>query len=315
MADGLQLKIGTRGSQLALAQAGWVAEALQHRFPKLSITLTKIKTSGDKLTDAPLAKLGGKGLFVKEIEEALLTGRIDLAVHSLKDLPAHLPKGLVLGAIPLREDPRDALISRAGHPFSRLPEGAKVGTSSLRRAVQLLHIRPDLEIVPLRGNLDTRLRKLEGEGLDAIVVAAAGIKRLGLEERVTEYLPEEISIPAIGQGALAIEVREGDAVGDLVAALDHPESRFAVLAERAFLKRLFGSCQVPMAAHARLQQGRLVITGMVASLDGQKLLRDTLEGSPQDAEALGAALAETLLAQGADKLLEEIIQGKWDSSA
>lgn len=314
MADGLQLKMGTRGSPLALAQAGWVAEALQHRFPKLSVTLTKIKTSGDKLTDAPLAKLGGKGLFVKEIEEALLAGRIDLAVHSLKDLPAQLPPGLVIGAVPLREDPRDVLISRAGHLFSQLPERARIGTSSLRRMVQLLHIRPDFEIVPLRGNLDTRLRKLEREGLDAIVVAAAGIKRLGLEERVTEYLSETICLPAIGQGALAIEVREGDAVGEIIAALDHPESHFAILAERAFLKRLFGSCQVPMAAHARPQDGRLVITGMVASLDGQKLLRETRAGELQDAEALGMALAETLLAKGADKILEEIIQRRWDSS-
>jgi len=282
-----------------------VAEELRRLRPDLTVQLTPIRTSGDKILDAPLAKVGGKGLFVKEIEEALLTGRIDLAVHSLKDLPAQLPQGLRIGAVPFREDPRDVLISRAGHPFSRLPEGARVGTSSLRRAVQLLHIRPDFEIVPLRGNLDTRLRKLEREGLDAIVVAAAGIKRLGLEERVTEYLPETICLPAIGQGALAIEVREGDAVGDLVAALDHPESRFAVLAERAFLKRLFGSCQVPMAAHARLQHGRLVITGMVASLDGQKLLRETLEGNLQDAEALGTALAETLFASGAEEILKQ----------
>lgn len=306
-----KLKLGTRGSRLALAQAGWVADQLKNRRPDLAVSLTPIKTMGDKILDVPLAKVGGKGLFVKEIEEALLDGWIDLAVHSLKDLPAQLPQGLTIGATPIREDPRDVLISKDGRTFSALPERARIGTSSLRRKVQLLHARPDLDILPLRGNLDTRIRKLETEDLDAIVVAAAGVKRLGVERYVTEYLLEEISIPAIGQGALAVEVREDDeATLKLVKALDHWETRQATSAERAFLKRLFGSCQIPIAAHAKIENGCLIISGMVASLDGKRLVRETMEGAPDSAEALGTALAEKLLAHGADKILEEIIEGR-----
>lgn len=304
------LKLGTRGSRLALAQAEWVANKLKNRWPNLVVSLEAIKTTGDKILDVPLAKVGGKGLFVKEIEEALLDGRIDLAVHSLKDLPAQLPQGLTIGATPIREDPRDVLISKEGRTFSELPERARIGTSSLRRKVQLLHARPDLEILPLRGNLDTRIRKLETEDLDAIVVAAAGVKRLRVEGRVTEYLLDEISIPAIGQGALAVEVREDDEETlKLVKALDHWETRQAATAERAFLQRLFGSCQVPIAAYAKIQNGRLIISGMVASLDGKRLVRETVEGNPYSAEALGTALAEKLLASGADEILKAIIQG------
>lgn len=310
MADRLQLRIGTRGSRLALAQAGWVAEELKARWPDLVVTLSPIKTTGDKILDVPLAKVGGKGLFVKEIEEALLQGRIDLAVHSLKDLPVELPQGLVIGATPIREDPRDVLISKDKRTFSELPLRARIGTSSLRRKVQLLYARPDLDILPLRGNLDTRIRKLETEDLHAIVVAAAGVKRLGITARITEYLPEEISIPAIGQGALAVEVREDDEETlKLAKALDHWETRQATKAERAFLQRLFGSCQVPIAAYAKIANGRLIISGMVASLDGKRLVRETMEGDPAGAEALGIALAEKLLASGADRILAEIIQG------
>lgn len=305
-----ELRIGTRGSRLALAQAEWVAEELRQRFPNLRVSLEKIKTTGDKILEVPLAKVGGKGLFVKEIEEALLQGRVDLAVHSLKDLPAQLPEGLVIGAVPSREDPRDVLISRDSRTFAQLPEGANVGTSSLRRRVQLLHARPDLHVLPLRGNLDTRVRKLETKDLDAIVVAAAGVHRLGWEERITEYLSEAICLPAIGQGALAVEVRENnEETLKLVKALDHWETRQATKAERAFLKRLFGSCQVPIAAHAALQDGRLIMTGMIADLDGKRFVRDVVEGCPDDAEALGIGLAEKLLANGADQILEEIIQG------
>ena len=320
-----KVKIGTRGSRLALAQAGRVAEQLQARWPGLVVTLEAIKTTGDKILDVPLAKVGGKGLFVKEIEEALLEGRIDLAVHSLKDLPAQLPQGLTIGATPIREDPRDVLISKDGKTFSELPPRARIGTSSLRRKVQLLHARPDLEILPLRGNLDTRIRKLETEDLHAIVVAAAGVKRLGVTARITEYLPEEISIPAIGQGALAVEVREDDEETlKLVKALDHWETRQATSAERAFLQRLFGSCQVPIAAYAKIEpaasvrlsahaegsgesNGRLIVSGMVADLDGKRLVRETIEGDPDSPEALGTALAEKLLAAGADEILEEIL--------
>ncbi len=302
-----ELRIGTRGSRLALFQAHWVKERLVQISPDLPVTLMKIKTTGDKIQDAPLAKIGGKGLFVKEIEEALIQRRIDLAVHSVKDVPIELPKGLHLSAITQREDPRDALISRRGKRLDELPKGAKIGSSSLRRQAQLLHFRDDFELIPLRGNLETRLRKMESLGLDAIVLALAGIKRLGFEERITEIIPMEISLPAIGQGALGIETRMGDReIEDLIHFLNDLPSSTAILAERAFLKRLEGGCQVPIAAYAKIVDSILQIEGMVGTIDGRCLLRDHMEGPIEEAESLGMKLAEVLLDRGAREILDEI---------
>ena len=248
-----ELKIGTRGSQLALFQANWVKDRLVQAHPDLNISLVKIKTTGDKIQDVPLAKVGGKGLFVKEIEEALLQRRIDLAVHSIKDVPTEFPKGLHLSVITKREDPRDVLISKDGKSLKDLPKGAKIGTSSLRRQAQLLHFRSDFELIPLRGNLDTRLKKLKTMNLDAIVLAIAGVKRLGFEEKITEIIPPEVSLPAIGQGALGIETRMADQeVERQIRFLDDRDSSIAVSAERAFLGKLEGGCQVPIAAFARI---------------------------------------------------------------
>jgi hydroxymethylbilane synthase len=301
------LTLGTRGSPLALRQAALAAEALSARWPGLQVTVLPIKTTGDRLADVPLAGAGGKGLFVKEIEEALLDGRIDLAVHSLKDLPVELPHGLRLGAIPPREVPFDALISRDSLRFADLPLGARVGTSSLRRQVQFLHRRPDLHIVPLRGNVETRLKKLDMLGLDAVVLATAGLIRLGLQQRITEQLQPEVCLPAIGQGALAIEIRTDDArVATVVGAIDHRETRLATAAERAFLRRLGGSCVTPVAAFGQVEADSLVLEGMVASLDGQRLLRHARRGDANTPEDLGRTLAEDLLAAGAAEILREI---------
>ncbi|MBW2480625.1 MAG: hydroxymethylbilane synthase [Deltaproteobacteria bacterium] len=301
------IKIGTRASKLALWQANWVQSALNEKFPDQKIELVTIKTKGDKILDVPLAKVGGKGLFVKEIEQALLGGRIDLAVHSMKDMPAEIPDGLCIGAVPQREDPADVLVARDGLAFSKLKRGALIGTSSLRRAAQLQHARPDISIVPLRGNLDTRLKKLQTENLDAVVLAAAGIKRLELTHRITEYLQADIMLPAVGQGALCIEMRQDDPViGPMLAALDHPDSRAVVLGERAFLKRLGGSCQVPIAGHGEIVTATFALTGLVADVDGSRLIKAALSGPADDTEAIGVQLAEQLIARGADKILEEL---------
>lgn len=302
-----ELRIGTRGSQLALYQANWVKEKLVQTRPALKVTLVRIKTTGDRIQDAPLAKIGGKGLFVKEIEEALIQQRIDLAVHSIKDVPTELPEGLHLSAITKREDPRDVFISRDGTLLKDLPQGAKIGTSSLRRQAQLLHFRGDFEMVPLRGNLDTRLRKLEAMNLHGIVLALAGVRRLGLESRITEIIPTEISIPAIGQGALGIETRVGDRkVEEQIRFLDDPDSSVAISGERAFLGRLGGGCQVPIAALGQMVSSTLQIDGLVGTTDGKRLIRDHVEGSVEDAESLGIELAEVLLTKGAGEILEEI---------
>jgi hydroxymethylbilane synthase len=301
------IRIGTRGSPLALVQSNWVKASLTRHFPDLQVDVVAIKTKGDKILDVPLAKIGGKGLFVKEIEEALLQKKIDLAVHSMKDLPGELPAGLVLGAIPLREDPRDVFISRAGLPFQKIPFGEKIGTSSLRRKAQLLHQRPDLDIVPLRGNLDTRMRKIQSEGLEGIVLAAAGINRMGFQKWVTQVLDLETSLPAVGQGALALEVRETDnPARELISHLNHPGTASCIEAERAFLKRLQGGCQVPLAGHARLWNGRLVMTGLIASLDGAVLLKEEISAGPDDPARLGIVLAEKLLDRGGREILEEV---------
>jgi hydroxymethylbilane synthase len=318
--------IGTRGSKLALWQAEWIAGELTRRDRAVKVVLKKIKTTGDKILDVPLAKVGGKGLFVKEIEEALLRKEVDLAVHSMKDVPTDFPESLHLTAICEREDPRDAFIApmKEGafsiRGFKDLPTGATVGTSSLRRACQLLHQRPDLVIVPLRGNLDTRLRKLDEGQFSAIILAAAGVKRLGWQKRITEILDMGTSLPAIGQGAIGIECRTDDEyINGLVAALNHPETSVCVRAERAFLKRLEGGCQVPIAAHARLieratgnpaarlsPESLLALDGLVGGTSGDRLIRASLSGDPSQAESLGVELANHVLSQGAAEILKEV---------
>ena len=304
-----ELKIGTRGSQLALFQANWVKDRLVQAHPDLRVTLIKIKTTGDKIQDAPLAKIGGKGLFVKEIEEALLKKRTDLAVHSIKDVPTEFPEGLHLSVITKREDPRDVLISKDGKPLKDLPKGAKIGTSSLRRQAQLLHFRSDFELIPLRGNLDTRLKKLKSMNLDAIVLALAGVKRLGFDEKIAEIIPPEVSLPAIGQGALGIETRMADQeVESQIRLLNDRDSSIAINAERAFLKKLEGGCQVPIAAFARIVDTTLHIDGLVGTIDGKRLIRHHVEGPIERAESLGVELAEILLGQGAKEILDEIYQ-------
>ncbi len=293
------LRVGTRGSALARAQTGQVIARLKEQWPGLEVEMVVITTKGDLTLDTPLHQVGGKGLFVKEIEEALLAGEIDLAVHSAKDVPAELPAGLGLVAHPRRADPRDALISREGLALERLPRGARVGSSSLRRVFQLRHLRPDLQVEPLRGNVDTRLRRLEEGRFDAIVLAAAGLGRLGLADRVTEYLDPEVFIPAVGQGALALEARCDDArTRELAAAIDDEETALALAAERAFLAGIEGGCQVPAGAHARLMGDRLVLSGFLASPDGAFFARDRVEGPSgrEEAVRLGNALAERLLA-------------------
>jgi hydroxymethylbilane synthase len=293
------LVIASRGSQLALWQARWVEGQLTSRGHQCRIEI--IKTTGDKITDVPLAKVGTKGLFTKEIEEALLDGRADLAVHSLKDLPTELPTGLVLAAVPEREDPRDAVV---GKRLADLPAGARIGTSSLRRSAQLRNLRPDLEIESVRGNLDTRLRKLDEGRYDAILLAAAGLKRLGWADRIAEILPPEVMCSAVGQGALAIETRAGSRGFRACAPLDDAPTHAAVTAERGMLAALGGGCQVPIGAHATVRDGHLRLLGVVASPDGSELVRAESEGAPADAAAIGRTLGEELLARGARKILE-----------
>jgi len=295
------LVIASRGSQLALWQARWVQAQLAALGHDSIVEI--IKTTGDKITDVPLAKVGGKGLFTKEIEEALLDGRADLAVHSLKDLPTELPAGLALAAVPDREDPHDAIV---GKRLAELPQGARVGTSSLRRAAQLRNLRPDLTIESVRGNLDTRLRKLDEGQYDAVVLAAAGLKRLGWAGRIAEILPSEVMCPAVGQGALAIETRTEGAGRDACAALDHLETHQSVTAERGLLAALGGGCQVPIGAHASAHNGRLKLRALVASPDGSEIVRGEAEGPVADAEALGRALGADLLARGARRILEAV---------
>ncbi|MDH4185610.1 MAG: hydroxymethylbilane synthase [Nitrospira sp.] len=299
--------LGTRASKLAVHQSEWVQAQLHVLAPHVTVILRRIQTSGDKILDVPLAQIGGKGLFVKEIEEALLSGEIDLAVHSMKDVPTELPSGLAILCVPPREDPRDALISRDGRSFLDLPLGAKIGTSSLRRQSQLLHARPDLTIVMLRGNLDTRLKKLREGQFDAIVLAAAGLRRLDWAHEITEYLDPQITLPAIGQGALGIEGRTDDRfIHSLLSGLNHMPSQTAVLAERALLHRLQGGCQVPIAAHATLAGRHVTLEGVVASVDGKELLRDRTAGSVENPESIGIQLADRLLARGGDKILRAI---------
>jgi len=301
------IKIGTRASQLALWQAQWVQAALTEKYPAQTVELVTIQTRGDKILDVPLAKIGGKGLFVKEIEQALLDGRIDIAVHSMKDMPAEIPRDLCIAAVPQRETPVDVLICRNASGFNDLKHGAVVGTSSLRRAAQLRYARPDIIIAPLRGNLDTRLKKLYTENLDAIVLAAAGIKRLNLEEHITQYLDADIMLPAVGQGALCIETRQHDVdIEPLVETLDHKPSRAVVLGERAFLNRLGGSCQVPIAGHGTIAHGRFELTGLVAELDGSRIIKAKNSGPVDATQIVGVELAEQLVSRGAGEILAKL---------
>lgn len=303
------VRIATRKSPLAVWQAEHVAAALKANHPGLEVELVRMTTRGDKILDTPLAKIGGKALFVKELEEGLYDGRADLAVHSMKDVPAELPPGLHLPVILEREDPRDAFVSNHYAHVDDLPEGAHIGTASLRRQCQLLARRPDLRITTLRGNVQTRLRKLDAGEFDAILLAASGLKRLGLEARIRYELPPEESLPAVGQGALGIECREGDTrIESLIAPLNHPESRTRVLAERAMNACLQGSCQVPIGSYAELSGDRLQLRGLVGSLDGRNVIRGEVSGPADDAEALGRQLGEDLLARGGREILEELFK-------
>jgi hydroxymethylbilane synthase len=300
--------IGTRSSKLALWQAEYVKGRLEEEYPDLKVELKRMTTKGDKILDAPLAKIGGKGLFTKELEMDMLAGGIDLAVHSLKDMPTELPEGLTLAAITKRFDPGDAVVSPKFKTFAALPCGAKVGTSSLRRKAQLLHVRPDLDIRDLRGNVNTRLQKLEDEKFDAIILAIAGLKRLGFGNRITDILPRSICLPAVGQGALAIEAREDDAeVRGMVAFLNDEESAACSRVERAFLARVEGGCQVPVGVQAvRVEDDVLEAEAVIASLDGQRLYRNRLRSSFANAELLGIQLADRLLDAGGLAILHEI---------
>lgn len=302
-----KITIGTRGSQLALWQTGWVKDEITRRYPGVEVIVKIISTKGDRVLDVSLPKLGGqgKGLFTRELEEAIRDGYVDLAVHSLKDLPTELPPGLEIGAICEREDVRDALVAREGiNSFDDLPLRASLGTSSLRRQAQLLAARRDLVVQPVRGNVDTRLRKLDRGEFDAVVLAAAGLHRLGYTNRITQYLAPDLMVPAVGQGALAIETRaDNKAVNEIVLALDHETTRLACIAERAFLKRLGGGCLVPIAAHAETEGALLRLTGLVANPDGSEAVRGERRGSLNDADALGQELADHLLSRGAGRLL------------
>jgi hydroxymethylbilane synthase len=295
------LRIGSRGSALALAQAEWVKRKLKETGLQVDINI--IKTSGDRFVDRPIQSLGGKGIFTKEIEDALLSGEIDLAVHSMKDLPTDLPEGLAIAAVPQREDARDVLVSRRNIPLKALPDGARLGTGSLRRRSQILNYRSDLTLVPIRGNVDTRLQKLLEQELDAIVLAAAGLKRLGREDRITEYLTPDICLSAVAQGALAIETRDDKPSRQSVAFLHDDASFVEVTSERAFLRKLGGGCHVPVAARAFINGELLNLAGVVAEPDGRRLCRGQIVGSTEQAGALGTELAERLIREGAGEML------------
>ncbi len=303
-----KIVIGSRGSKLALIQANWVKSELEKANKEIEFVIEVIKTTGDKILDTPLAKIGDIGLFTKELEEALLDKRVDLVVHSAKDMPTAIPDGLEIGVVTKREDPHDALISKDNQSLQDLPKGATLGTSSLRRRAQILAVRQDLNIVDLRGNLDTRLGKLESGELDAIVVAKAGLNRLGRGDEATEIIPSDIMLHAVGQGALCIEVRENDEqINEIIKILQHFDTRFAVLAERTLLKRLQGGCQIPIGAHAEvIFPVNLKMEAVVCSLDGTTVIRDSVEGKVDDFAIMGNGLAEKLLGRGGRQILEDI---------
>ncbi len=308
--------IGTRGSQLALWQTEWVREQLTGLYPQLTCQVKTVKTIGDKILDVPLAKIGDKGLFTKELDVALLNGEIDLAVHSLKDLPTQLPDGIVIAAITERWDPRDSLITKTGFTFRELPPGAVVATGSLRRRAQVLHHRPDVQIVELRGNLNTRFRKFDENSWDAMILATAGVERLGWSDRISEKISTELILPAVGQGAFGVVCRANDEkMLNLLAPLNHLSSRLATLAERSLMRTLEGGCQIPIGALGILEDGQLSLAGCIGSLDGKQLVRDSLsipltgEADEETAVELGERLAKKLLDMGGEEILNAIIAG------
>lgn len=306
-----QLIIGTRGSKLAIWQAEYVAGRLSRLYPEITIEIRKITTTGDKILDVPLAKIGGKGLFTKEIDRAMLKGEIDIAVHSLKDMPTELPEGLTLAAVTEREQPGDAFISKTYRDLASLPRKATIGTSSLRRKAQLLCYRPDLHIVDLRGNIDTRLKKLVTEQFDGIILAAVGLKRLGLEKEITQLIPFDIMLPAVGQGALAIQARAADTtVLKLLAALDDYSTRQTTYAEREFLRIIEGGCQVPVGVYGHIDETGLVLEAVIASTDGKQKIRRKLSGRLEQPEKLGALLAHEMLIAGGREILQTVMRGE-----
>lgn len=302
-----KIKIGSRGSPLALWQANWIKDQLESRNPDIPVEIVIIKTSGDKIQDVPLAKIGGKGLFVKELEEALLRKDVDFAVHSMKDMPIKFPFALCIASVTKRENPFDALISRNNIKLNDLPKGAKIGTGSLRRASQLLHYRPDLNLIPLRGNVETRIKKLETEGLDAIILATAGLIRLGWGDKISEIISPEILLPAMGQGAVGIEARKHDVDNQiLLADMDDENTHLALDAERAVVTQLEGGCNVPIGAFAIIEGNEMTLRGLVASLDGKTLYKKELKGDKVNAVALGNEMGNALLDMGGDKIMHEI---------
>ena len=298
--------IGSRGSELALWQANYVESKLETYFPEVQFEIKIIHTTGDQVLDTALSKIGDKGLFTRQIEAELLNGAIDVAVHSLKDLQTAQPDGLVIGAVCERETPNDVFISKTGGTIDDLPKGARVATGSLRRRSQLLHHRPDLKIEEIRGNVPTRLRKFDESALDGMILAFAGVHRLGLGERVSQIVPFEIMLPAVGQGAVAVEIRSDDArTATVVSKLDHHPTRICITTERAFLRRLEGGCQVPIGAHATLDGDKLTLEGLIGNLDGTVVFREHLSGNPEEADSLGTKLADSLIELGARELLED----------
>jgi len=301
----VHIKVGTRGSKLALTQTNYVVEALKKAAPETEAEICVIKTSGDIMQDVSLAQIGGQGVFVKEIEEALLAGNIDLAVHSMKDVPGETPEGLTFAALMPREDARDVLVSRGNVKMEFMPKGAKIGTGSLRRAAQIKAMLPDINIFPLRGNIDTRLKKIETENLTGVILAAAGMKRMGYLEKITQYLPIELMLPAVGQGALGLQTRKGDTeLAELCGKLNHPQTFAEVSAERSYLRALGGGCRLPIAAYGLLEGKRLTLEGLIAAPNGSEVIRDKVWGEIGAAEELGKRLADLILEKGGRRLLE-----------
>ncbi|MCX5849716.1 MAG: hydroxymethylbilane synthase [Deltaproteobacteria bacterium] len=301
----MNLKIGTRGSKLALTQTNFVAEKLKKVIPDINIEICIIKTSGDIMQDVSLLKIGGQGVFVKELEEALLSNKIDLAVHSMKDVPGDIPEGLMFAAILPREDVRDVLVSRNNIKMEFMPKGAKIGTGSQRRGAQIKAMMPDVNIVPLRGNIDTRLKKIEAENLTGVILAAAGMKRMGLAERITQFLPVETMLPAVGQGALGLQIRKSDVeLAKACSGLNDATTAAEVAAERSYLRALGGGCRLPIAALGKLDGQMLVLEGMLAAPNGTTVIREKISGTIKDAEEMGKKLAEIILDKGGRRLLD-----------
>ncbi len=301
----MHIKIGTRGSKLALAQTHSVVDQLKKVIPEIAAEVTVIKTSGDIMQDVSLMQIGGQGVFVKEIEEALLSGSIDLAVHSMKDVPGDIPERLTFAAVLQREDVRDVLVSRGNVKLEFLPRGARIGTGSLRRGAQIQSILPDVTIMPLRGNIDTRLKKIETENLTGVILAAAGMKRLGYAQVISQFLPIELMLPAVGQGALGLQIRETDTdLFKVLAKLNHVPTATEVAAERSYLRALGGGCRLPIAAYGLIEGGRLTLEGLVAAPNGASVVRDKVWGELNDAEAMGKRLADMIMEKGGKKLLD-----------